>query len=161
LRSGYAPLGLRGFSYLSHRRPPVPWHEFIPTGCWPITCNFRDDVGDGGLRLDAVELRRLDDRVDCSGTLPSSLRSCEEPVFAADCDAAYRAFSDVIAWPGTEKCYAASIPPRFDDWLIATWPRHRRRMWLPTQQPSLDGASPDAICHWTDEIEQQSANKGC
>ncbi|WP_218016477.1 hypothetical protein, partial [Novosphingobium subterraneum] len=37
---------------------PIPRHEFIPAQGWLTTRDFRDDIGDVDLRLDAVEFCR-------------------------------------------------------------------------------------------------------
>ena len=77
-------------------RLPVPGHEFVPSGCWPVACYFGDDIGDIGLRFDAVEFAGFDDRVDGSGAFTACFGSSEQPVFAADGDGAHRALGDIV-----------------------------------------------------------------
>ena len=45
-------------------------------------------VGEPGLRVDAVELGRLDQGKHCRGALAAAIRAGEQPRLAADCDAA-------------------------------------------------------------------------
>jgi hypothetical protein len=48
---------------------PVPRHEFVPAAGGPVVGDPCDDVGDIGLRVDAVGLAGLDDGVERDGTL--------------------------------------------------------------------------------------------
>jgi hypothetical protein len=52
---------------------PVPWHEFVLAGRWPVVCDFGDDVGDVGLRFDAAYFAGLDDGVDGGGAIAANL----------------------------------------------------------------------------------------
>src|SRR3546814_2745046 len=68
----------------------------LVTGVQTCALPIFDNVGDIGLRLDAVELRGLDDRVDGGGAFAAGLRSGEQPVLAADRDRSDGALGDVV-----------------------------------------------------------------
>jgi hypothetical protein len=53
--------------------PPVPRHEFVPPCCWPVICDFGDDIGDIGLGFDAVHFAGLDDGIDGGGAFAADL----------------------------------------------------------------------------------------
>lgn len=75
---------------------PAPWHELIPARRRPVSSDPSDDVGDVSLRLDAVKLADLDNGVDRSSAFAADLRPGEQPVLAADGDAAHRTLGDII-----------------------------------------------------------------
>jgi len=52
---------------LVYWRLPVPREQFVPAGDRPIGSDLPNDIGDVGLRLKAVHLCGLDDRVDRGG----------------------------------------------------------------------------------------------
>ena len=79
-----------------YRRHPVPRHEFVPAAGWPIACDPGDDIGDIGVRVDAVGLAGLNDNVDGRGTLAVCARAGEQPVAASHSDAAQRTLRDVV-----------------------------------------------------------------
>ncbi|AMK17106.1 hypothetical protein K663_03585 [Sphingobium sp. MI1205] len=53
--------------------PSVPGHEFISAGSGPAASDLGDDIGDIGLRFEAIELCGLDDGVDGSGAIAACL----------------------------------------------------------------------------------------
>lgn len=55
---------------------PVPRHERVPEGGGPSASDLLDDIGNVSLRLGAVELCRLDDRIDDGGALPRHHSRC-------------------------------------------------------------------------------------
>ena len=57
----------------------------------------RQHVGQPGLRVDVVELGRLNQRQDDGGTFAAAIRSREQPRLSSECDASQRAFSGVVA----------------------------------------------------------------
>lgn len=67
---------------------PVPGHELVPARGRPVAGDFGDDISNVSLRLDSVELAGLNDGVDRGGAFAACLRSGEQPVLAADRDAA-------------------------------------------------------------------------
>jgi len=56
----------------------------------------RESVAEIGLRVDAIELRRLYDRVDRRGTLAAGVGTGEEVILAPQCDGADGVLSDVV-----------------------------------------------------------------
>lgn len=71
-------------------------HEFVPASSGPVASDLLDDIGDVGLRFDAVELGGLDDGIDGGSPFAASLRSGKDPVLAADRHGADRALGDVV-----------------------------------------------------------------
>ena len=55
-----------------------------------------EHVGEPGLRIDVVELGGLDQRVDRRGALAAAIGAGEQPVLAAQGDAAQRALGGVV-----------------------------------------------------------------
>jgi hypothetical protein len=60
----------------------------------------RENVAEIGLRIEAVELRRLDQGVHGSGTLATTVGAGEEPVLAADGNATQGALSGIVVERG-------------------------------------------------------------
>ena len=56
----------------------------------------REDVGEPGLRIDIVELRGLDQRVDDGRALPAAIGPAEQPCLATERNAAERALCGVV-----------------------------------------------------------------
>ena len=54
------------------------------------------DIGEPGLRINVVELRALDQRVDDSGALAAAIRAAEQPCLATERNAAHRALGGVV-----------------------------------------------------------------
>ncbi len=52
-------------------KPPVPGQEIIELGGWVIV-DAGEDIGEPSLRVDIVELRGLDERVDNGSALPTA-----------------------------------------------------------------------------------------
>lgn len=75
---------------------PVPGHKFIPPRRGPVAGDLGDDIGNVGLRLNAVEFGCLYDSVDGGGAIAASLRSGEQPILAAQSHTAHRAFGYVV-----------------------------------------------------------------
>lgn len=53
--------------------PPFPRHEFIPFGSRPVSSDLGNDIGDIGLRFQAIELGGIDDGIDGSGPIAACL----------------------------------------------------------------------------------------
>jgi hypothetical protein len=75
---------------------PVPGHELVPWRRWSISCDLPSDIGDVGLRVDAVGLAGLDDGVDRRAALAARFRTGEQSVASSDGNAAQRAFGNVV-----------------------------------------------------------------
>jgi hypothetical protein len=65
---------------------PCPWHEFVDARCGPEIDELVEDVGDVGLRLDVVELARLDQRRDAGPVFGPLVMTSEERVLAIEND---------------------------------------------------------------------------
>jgi hypothetical protein len=65
---------------------PCPWHEFVDARCGPEIDELVEDVGDVGLRLDVVELARLDQRGDAGPVFGPLVMTSEERVLAIEND---------------------------------------------------------------------------
>src|SRR5271156_939796 len=74
---------------------PCPWHEFVDARCGPEIDELVEDVGDVGLRLDGVELARLDQRSDAGPVFSPLVMTSEERVLAIENDRADAALDDV------------------------------------------------------------------
>ena len=61
-----------------------------------VVLDAGEDIGEPGARIDVVELRGLDQRVDGGGTLGAGVGAREGPVVPADGDAAKRPFGGVV-----------------------------------------------------------------
>jgi hypothetical protein len=57
---------------------PCPWHEFVDARCGPEIDELVEDVGVVGLRLDVVELARLDQRRDAGPVFGPLVMTSEE-----------------------------------------------------------------------------------
>jgi hypothetical protein len=75
----------------------MPGQKFVPARGGPVGGDLGDDIGDVGLRIDAVGLAGLDDGVDRGGTLAAGLRSCEQPILPADGNAGLPAMIGPVA----------------------------------------------------------------
>ena len=65
--------GRSGCSSSLGRVGPAPWQQLVdPVG--RVVGDTGEDVGEVGLRIHAVQLRRLDDRVENGGTMPPGVR---------------------------------------------------------------------------------------
>src|SRR5215510_2303620 len=49
-----------------------------------MACDACDHVGEPGLRLDAVETRRAQERVEPGSALPARIRTAEQPILSAE-----------------------------------------------------------------------------
>ena len=56
----------------------------------------REDVGEPGLRIDAVHLGCDNQTIHSCGALSASVRSAEQPGFSPQCDAPQTAFSGIV-----------------------------------------------------------------
>ena len=72
-----------------------PWHEFVDARCGPEIDELVEDVGDVGLRLDVVELARLDQRGDAGPVFGPLVMTSEERVLAIENDRADAALDNV------------------------------------------------------------------
>jgi hypothetical protein len=63
---------------------PCSWHEFVDARCGPEIDELVEDVGDVGLRLDVVELARLDQRRDAGPVFGPLVMTSEERVLAIE-----------------------------------------------------------------------------
>lgn len=62
----------------------------------PVARDFGDDVGDVGVRVDAVGLAGLDDGVEGSGPFATWARAGEQPVAPSHGYTAQRTFRDIV-----------------------------------------------------------------
>jgi hypothetical protein len=74
---------------------PCPRHELVDARCGPEIDELVEDVGDVGLRLDVVELARLDQRRDAGPVFGSLVMTSEERVLAIENDRADAALDNV------------------------------------------------------------------
>ena len=74
---------------------PCPWHEFVDARGGPEIDEPVEDVGDVGLRLDVVELARLDQRGDAGPVFGPLVMAGEERVLAIENDRADAALDNV------------------------------------------------------------------
>ena len=91
---GRGEVGLGGDG-LSGGFLPVPGQEIVEAGSGVIG-DAAQRVGEPGLRIDVVEFGGADQRVDGRGTLTATVGAGEQPGFAAERDAAQRAFGGVV-----------------------------------------------------------------
>ena len=74
---------------------PCPRHEFVDARGGPEIDELVEDVGDVGLRLDVVELARLDQRRDAGPVFGPLVMTSEERVLAIENDRADAALDNV------------------------------------------------------------------
>ena len=74
---------------------PGPGEEILEPSCGMIG-QAGEDVGEPGLRVDAVELGGFDERVHGGRTFATAIGAGEGPVVAADGDAAQRPLGSVV-----------------------------------------------------------------
>src|SRR3546814_13946751 len=93
-----------------------------------------------GLRLDAIELGRLDDRVDSGGAFAAGLRSGEQPILAPDRDGSDGALGDIVVdlCLPLARVAGARIPS-----LPALSERLRHRRLGPKAAPGICNPPPD------------------
>ena len=72
-----------------------PRQEFVDFAVGVAVDDFRDDVGEIGLRVDGVELASLDERSDDGPMFTAAVGTGEERVFAVECDGADGALDNV------------------------------------------------------------------
>jgi len=61
----------------------MPWQQLVDPLCRMIG-ETRQDIGEPGLRIDIVELARLDQRIDSRGSLTAGVGAGEGPVSTPD-----------------------------------------------------------------------------
>ena len=76
-------------------RLPVPRQQFIKP-VHRMSGDAREDVGEPGLRIDAIHLRRDNETVHGRGALPAAIGSAEQPRFSSQRDAAQPSFRSIV-----------------------------------------------------------------
>ena len=61
-----------------------------------MICDACEDVGEPGLRVDIVELRGLDQRVDDGDARAAAIRAARQPCLAAERDASRGALGSIV-----------------------------------------------------------------
>ena len=60
---------------------PIPWHELVDTALGPSVDEAGEEVGEIGVRVDAVELARLDQRCERGPIRAALVAAGEKAVF--------------------------------------------------------------------------------
>jgi len=92
------------------------WHQLINPIDRMTLCDPFENVAEIGFRVEAVELRRLHDRVDRCGALTAGVGTSEEVVLASERDAADSILGDGPTsrdWPGAA---LRGIPRSYSSW---------------------------------------------
>jgi hypothetical protein len=77
-------------------RSVCPRHEIVDLTAGMHVDDFGQNICDVGLRIDAVEFARLDERRDDRPVLTAAVRACKKSVLAVERDRSDDALNDVV-----------------------------------------------------------------
>jgi hypothetical protein len=69
-----------------------------------MSCDTREDVGEPGLRINAIHLGCNDQTIHGSGALPTTVGSTEQPGFTPQCDAPKTALGCIVGEADASVC---------------------------------------------------------
>ena len=73
-----------------------PGQQLIDVAVWMAVDNPGEDVGEIAERIDVVEFACLDQRGDGGPVFGAAVRTCEQSIFAVECDGTDRAFDSIV-----------------------------------------------------------------
>ena len=79
-------------------RRQVPRQEFDQARSRPTIGHAIDDVGEVGLRIEAIHASRLNDRINVCGAQAPFVATQEEEIFPCDCNSPQSSFGDIVVY---------------------------------------------------------------